>query len=204
MHHGRLASVMIFLGIDPGIYGAIAALDDDGQCHGAWPCPVQSFHGKEMADPRVMQMLVSDIATEHHVAACAIEQPVAVKRSGQQHGADSGYAKLVESQGVWMLAVRHGAGKHVAFGHPTPTKWQSSITARCGGLTPKARSEQYAAGRWPGVLEQFPAGATERSIATQVRTGVTDALCLAEMCRRAWLIGGADAVEKLGRKARMR
>lgn len=192
----------VVLGIDPGVYGAVGVLVVAG---GGFVSvnvfPTRLFNGMRLVDDGALMHTCALIAAEHTIVAVAIERPVAIARNG--HASDSGYAKLVESQNLWMAALKPHT-KGVPIGHPVPTKWQASVTAKMGGTTTKARADAFVQKTWPGVLDSFPPGATERSVQTQIRTGVADALCIAEMGRRAYVIGGKAGVLALGKKASMR
>lgn len=192
----------VVLGIDPGVYGAVGVIGvAGGGFVSADVFPTRFFNGVRVFDDVELMNTCAIIASEHTIVAVAIERPIAIARNG--HASDSGYAKLVESQNLWMAALKPHI-KGVPIGHPVPTKWQASVTAKMGGTTTKARAEAFVQKTWPGVLDGFRAGPTERSVKTQMRTGVADALCIAEMCRRAYVIGGEAGVRALGKKASMR
>jgi crossover junction endodeoxyribonuclease RuvC len=120
----------VYLGVDPGASGAIAALFPDGRA--AWvklaetPADVAAFVRDQLVD---------------HEAVAAVEKVGAMPRQGVASTFKFGWsAGFVEG-----LLVAYG----VRFSHVTPAKWQAALSCRTGG--DKNISKRRAQELWPAV-----------------------------------------------------
>jgi len=154
---------MIFLGLDPGVSGAIAAIDEDGNY--VWLCDIQpSFsYMREKLQAEVLQAhedsLLAAIEVQHAFPGMKVSSTWALAE---------GYAYcryLLESLYIPYQVV-------------SPPKWQREV---CGSL-PRDRKQRKAAisvwaqQRWPTAELRTPRG--------RLWDGRSDALCIAFWIRQ--------------------
>ncbi|MBA3546303.1 MAG: Holliday junction endonuclease [Planctomycetes bacterium] len=156
----------IYLGIDPGLGGGLAALSATGIVLGAWPMPVAGgeVHASEVADLLRRQRLGID----GNIACVCIEKVGAMPKQGVTSSFTFGAG--------WGM-VR---GVCAALGLPVtlvpPTVWKKRVLI---GLThDKEGAIRFCASRWP-LVELIPNGCRKP------HDGIADALCLAEYVRQA-------------------
>ena len=153
---------MTYIGIDPGLTGAIAALSEDGSLLIAELCPL--FNGQP--DPRAAAEIIARLPRPF---AVTIEQPIRVSRSG---ASDSGYRSLLASVRFWRAAI--GAKHPITM--VVPRTWQVMLTS-VQGATTKAKSIAWCRTFLP-ALDLRPGRCTTD------QDGLADAACLAEYGRR--------------------
>lgn len=119
----------IYIGVDPGASGAIAAITPSGVC---WV--------KLSETPADASAFLRDLLVDHEAVAC-VEKVGAMPRQGVSSTFKFGWsAGFVEG-----LLVAHG----VPFSHVAPAKWQGALSCRTGG--DKNVSKRRAQELWPGV-----------------------------------------------------
>lgn len=166
---------MIYLGVDPGKSGAIAALDDVGHVLDVWPMPlVKSQKGRDEYDLAGIAFRLRECKGLD--AFFTVERPGAMPPMKGTAAAFSGslanYNRGVCNGWFWMLT---------ALGIPhqavSPQTWQAAMLARGAGDTGQ-RSILAAKQLWP--LQSLLR--TERS--RKDDDGMADALLIAEWGRR--------------------
>ena len=156
---------LMVVGIDPGLRGAIAALDAQGQVIGAWPMPVAGgeVHAAGIAD-RLRSLRCFDPAQD--IGGVVIEKVGAMP----QQGVTSTF-----TFGAGWGMVR---GVCAALGLPvrlaSPVLWKKRILA--GLPHDKAGAVRFCASRWPTADLILPGCRVPHD-------GIADALCLAEYGR---------------------
>jgi crossover junction endodeoxyribonuclease RuvC len=156
----------LYLGIDPGISGGIAVLDEAGNAVLVQPMPTA---GKDVDAGQLARLLRSlrdlDTATDFHLAA--------VEHVGAMPG--QGVCSMFSFGCSWGLA----RGVLAALGVPVvlvrPQAWKRSVLA--GLAHDKAAAIGYCASRWPGTSLVLPT-------CRKPHDGMADALALAEYARR--------------------
>lgn len=104
-----------YIGIDPGMTGAIAVIHEEGQLVENWP-------GDEVAASE----LVRSLCLEYHILRAAIEDLGAGPPKGKL-----GFVKLSENKGIWRgIMASHG----IPYQLVRPQVWMK-------GLVPKRNSE---------------------------------------------------------------
>lgn len=152
-----------YIGIDPGLTGAIVALSEDGVLLLAELCPL--FNGQP--DPRGATEIIARLPRPFVVT---IEQPIRVSRNG---ASDSGYRSLLASVRFWRAAI--GAKHPVTM--IVPRAWQGAMLTAVQGATTKAKSIAWCRTFLP-ALDLRPGRCTTD------QDGLADAACLAEFGRR--------------------
>lgn len=103
-----------YIGIDPGVTGAVAVIHDEGQLVKDWP-------GDEVAAAE----LVRGICLEFHVRRAAIEDQGAGPHKGK-----FGFVKLSENKGIWRgILASHG----IPFQLVRPQEWMKGVVPRKKG-----------------------------------------------------------------------
>jgi crossover junction endodeoxyribonuclease RuvC len=156
----------LYLGIDPGISGGIAVLDEAGNVRLAEPMPTA---GKDVDAGRLASLLRSqrDLDTGSDYALAAVEHVGAMPGQG---------VCSMFSFGCGWGMVR---GVLAAIGIPVqlvrPQKWKGVVLA--GTTHDKAGCIAWCASRFPGLSLIRPG-------CRKVHDGMADALALAEYARR--------------------
>lgn len=151
-----------YIGVDPGLTGAVVGLDPDGSLLLAELCPL--FNGQP--DPRAAAEIIARLPRPFTVT---IEQPIRISRSGDS---DSGYRSLLTSVRFWRAAI---GAKHLVT-MVVPRTWQVMLTS-VQGATTKAKSIAWCRTFLP-ALDLRPGRCTTD------QDGLADAACLAEYGRR--------------------
>jgi crossover junction endodeoxyribonuclease RuvC len=155
------------IGIDPGLQGAIAALDPSGAVVGLWPIPVAGgeVHAAAVAD-HLRSLRCLDVHQD--IGLVIIERVGSMPRQGVvstfKFGTGWGMVRGVcAALGLPVVLVR-------------PAAWKKRVLA---GLThDKAGAVRYCASRWPTAELILPGCRVPHD-------GLADALCLAEFGRSA-------------------
>jgi crossover junction endodeoxyribonuclease RuvC len=157
----------IVLGIDPGLDGAIAALNPAGEVVAARPMPVLAGRRREIDAGWIVGWLYRIEETEGGFALAVVEKVHAMPKQG------------VSSSFAFGLGYGQVLGVLAALKVPvvlvTPQQWKGAILA--GTAKDKAAAIAYCRRRWPEVS----------LVPDRCRTphdGLADALCLAEFARR--------------------
>lgn len=152
----------LYLGIDPGLHGAIAALDGSGAVIGTWPMPVVGgeVHAAGLAD------LVRHLICTHTIARAAVEKVSSMPKQG--------VASTFSFGTGWGMVRGVLATLSVPVQLVAPTLWKKAVLA---GLThDKTGALRYCASRWPHADLVLPG-------CRKPHDGIADALCLAEYGR---------------------
>lgn len=160
----------LYLGVDPGLHGALAALDEHGHAIGAWVMPLV---GREIDGPSIVRLL-DTLSVAHHLRLVAVEHVGAMPGQGVSSmftfGAGWGLVRgILVARGLSTQLVR-------------PPLWKRVILA--GLPHDKDGALQYCASRWPEVSLVPPR-------CRMPHDGLADALCLAEYARRLGVQGAA-------------
>jgi len=131
---------MMYLGVDPGLGGAIALLDSYGE--------LVEVHDMPVVDKRVSQALLSDLVMTmdidiHDALTAVIEQVSAFPKQGV-----AGVFKFGVSYGIVLGVI---AGYRINTVHVTSTKWKHDMRLS----KDKEVSRRRALDRWPRHAERF-------------------------------------------------
>ena len=161
-----------YIGIDPGLSGAFAVLDVEGDFLGAGRLPVV---GKEIdiGEFRLNLAGAMDAICDARDCCVAIEQVHAMPKQGVASMFTFGHAcgEILGAIKAWGISCER----------VQPRKWQGVILAGMTRKDPKQAALSYVKRRYPGANLL----ATPRS--TVPHGGIVDAICLAEYARRLWL-----------------
>ena len=103
-----------YLGIDPGVTGAMAIIHEEGQRVEDWP-------GDEVAASE----LIRSLCLEYHIRRAAIEDLGAGPPKGK-----IGFVKLSENKGIWRgILASHG----IPFQLVRPQEWMKGVVPRKKG-----------------------------------------------------------------------
>lgn len=166
----------LFVGIDPGLSGAIAVLDENGALISIEPIPlVPSGSGSrsEFDLPAIRDRLLHwrTFASRSGLFV-TIEKLTAMPRS--MGGASANFARGLSRGFAWMLTVLE-----VPYQLVSPREWQSAMLAGAAGKDTKQRSIVAA-------QRLFPSADLRRSPKSKKPDdGLADAALLAEFGRRS-------------------
>lgn len=166
---------MIYLGVDPGKAGAIAALNDDGRALLTWPMPlVTSAKGRDEYDlPRICGILRGHPVNELFATVEKLH-PLPPKLMGRGAGGSiANFNRGLAHGWVWMLTALG-----IAYQLVPAQSWQKVMLAGLPGEDTGQRSILAAKQLWP--LQDLRR--TERS--RKDDDGLADALLIAEWGRR--------------------
>ena len=149
---------MIYMGIDPGLHGALALIDSDGNLIDIWDTPLI---GKEY-DLREMACLIRD----HLPNGCAIEEQHAMPKQGVTSTFQTGFGF-----GLWMGFLTAYGVKHEKV---RAQDWKKALGIPAG--SDKSASVAAAQRLFPGGDFTGPRGG--------IKDGRADACLLAEWRRR--------------------
>lgn len=149
-----------YVGIDPGLRGAIAVVDGDAQLIALIDTPVTA---KRVDAPAIAAFLVSHEPLRFVALEAQHAMPAQGATSGFRLGETYGLLRgILATLGTPSLEVRAAA-------------WQKHILAGQSGGDSKTRSMRFAAARWPDAVLATPRG--------RQLDGRADALCLALYAR---------------------
>jgi len=161
---------MIFVGIDPGITGAIAILSEDGhELVAAHRTPViqAASGGKREYNSRLMADLLIDLENDFGNLVVTIEKVHTMPRDGRVGAFNFGMG-----YGIWLGIL---AARHIAHTLVTPQAWQARMLAGLPrGPHTKASAVKTATAMWPHL-----------PIKAKADWGLADAALIAEYGRRA-------------------
>jgi len=173
-----------YLGIDNGLQGYLALLDEEGNFIEHWPTPTRQGQTKAGGigyDPDGMVELLTTINKEYEGLIVIFEKTHAFpirggKDSGKSMGSAKGNFNAGFGYGLWLMAI---VALKLRFRQVSSQMWQN----RCGvreaqGATSKDRSVNAALRRWPGV------DLRKNARCRKLLDGKSDSLWLAEFGRR--------------------
>lgn len=165
---------MIYIGIDPGLGGGIAFINENDLLPFATPV----IAGKDYDVQAMKQMLQQWKITGP--LFCTIEQQIALPGQGLTSTLQTG-----KGFGIWLGLL---AGLEVPHQVITARQWQNKLfTGTSPKLDTKARSEIVA-------KRLFPTADFRKSERARVANdGLTDAACIAEYGRRTHLVADAGS-----------
>lgn len=114
----------LYIGIDPGLTGAVALIDESGKCLLLSDCPTEKKSEKKAASPKGIASLIADIKRKYKGGFHALlEEPVAMPNSGRSMGVTSmlSYGRGV---GIWEGAL---AMAGVKFDRVYPNIWKREL-----------------------------------------------------------------------------
>lgn len=159
---------MIFLGIDPGLDGGMAFLDDESQTLSLFKTPV--IAGKDYDIQEIKNLLVS-----FHPSMVTVEAQIALPGQGLSSTLQTG-----KGFGILLGLL---AGLEIPYQVIGAKQWQNKLfTGVSAKLDTKDKSAVIA-------KRLFPKADFRRSErATKANDGLTDAACIAEYGRRTYSI----------------
>lgn len=169
-HMRRLKNTMkFFIGIDPGIGGAIAVLDETGHVFSVIPMPVAKVGAKNKLDLRSIRLLFKSYDLDK-IQIVAIERQQAFPKQGAVScfTIGMGYGQL---EGLC-------AGLNIPYTIIGPRDWQKEMYM---GL-PKGKSKDHSILMAQRLFPKTSFLATSRC--TKIHDGMTDAILIAEYGRR--------------------
>lgn len=170
---------MIFIGIDPGLDGAVAVINDRGSVVWAAVAPtIGKAGGRREFDEQEMRVLFQRALLEANHCHGSIR--VALELVGSRPG--EGHAQSFRFGMGWGLWRGILVGLGLRYELLRPQAWQKTALADVPGDDAKAKAEWAAKARHPRFCkEALPRLATTK----KRRQGVYDALGIAEGLRRA-------------------
>lgn len=162
---------MIYIGIDPGLDGGIAFVNDDSFVE-LFKTPV--IGGRDYDIQEMKRILTSHFIS--NTLFCTIENQISMPGQGLTSTLQTG-----KGFGIWLGLL---AGLEVPYQVVGAKQWQAKLfTGISSKLDTKARSEIIA-------KRLFPGADFRRSDRARVANdGLTDAACIAEYGRRTYKIG---------------
>ncbi len=156
----------IYIGIDPGKKGAVAAIRSDGVIE---VCAVPMI-GKEYNIHLMNQLIFNEVAENPHNLSACLEKGQAMPKQGTVSMFNFG-----KGCGIWEGIL---AAQSVSYEVIHPRTWQKEMLRDIPAGDTKHRALLAAKRLFPGVNLL----ATERS--RKPHDGIVDALLMAEYCRR--------------------
>ena len=168
---------MIFLGIDPGLSGAIVSLNEKGDllAYSDAPTIATTKTRKALSPLSIGHLLIFEQGhgVAHGGCFAMIEQLGIRPKQSAQSGATQG-----KGWGYWIGAL---AALAIRYQVARPQEWQRAVLHGQPGEG-KDRALLYAEARWPLLELRTPRG--------RVLDGRADAACIAEYARQLTLGGG--------------
>lgn len=150
----------LWVGVDPGQTGAMAALVDDGG-HLAPTATYKMWEGT-----RSMYHTLVTWSTFYHIVAVAVEKQHAMARDSKQSA-----TTFQQHYGEWKALIKIAGFEPVEV---RPAAWMKRRIAAKKGPGDKP-SVPYVQKRYPYINMAGPRGG--------IRDGIADAICIAEWCR---------------------
>lgn len=164
----------VFIGIDPGVSGGIAAIDDNGRALGVHNMPATE---RDLLD--VLCLYVNPGTQTRAVLERVSSSPVMGRASAFTFG------RMVGQLEMALVALQ------IPYDRVVPQKWQAALGARTKGIIGVRAADKNITKRRAQAL--FPS--------SKVTHAVADALLLAEYCRRQALGGALERRPSSRRKA---
>ena len=157
---------MIYIGIDPGLSGAIAAINEIGSIiyYGVMPT-TGTGKGEEIDVARL-----ADTLQDYKAAVCCLEKVGAMPKQGvsSTFKFGKGFGQIDATLKIVGLP----------FSLVTPQAWKKRVLAGLDWKGNKAASIQYCLNRYPGYDFRRTARCKNQ------HDGICDAICIAEFCRQ--------------------
>lgn len=172
---------MIYIGIDPGLSGGIALLDEQANVITAFPMPIIQGKKNYMDTKAVSEYLKSFdpielfVTIEKQIPIGGKREKVRILRTGKIMEVSIGRGMASTAyfqQGYGELIGVCTALDHVAFVTRAPVTWKKNVLEGLPWVGNKAASILYVQNRWPKV-NLLP---TPRS--RKPSDGLADAICL--------------------------
>lgn len=179
---------MTVIGIDPGLHGGLAVIDDAGGAR-AIVMPLVAEAERDRYDvPRLKRLLATAPAGPVFVERLHPLPAKFRRKGGEEREGGGGIANYNRGAAVYLLVgLLEGLGREYQL--VLPQVWQRLVLAGVPGESTKARSVAVARRLFPGLSLL----ATARS--RKPHDGLADALCIAEYGRRSLAIRRRDALE---------
>lgn len=118
----------IYIGIDPGLTGAIAVIDSAGECLLLSDCPTEKKSAKKIVSPEGIAQVVAEIKKLKRKLLALVEEPIAMPRNGRAMGATSmlSYGRGV---GIWEGALSMA---NIKFETVHPAVWKREFFKQQG------------------------------------------------------------------------
>lgn len=160
---------IIYLGVDNGVSGAIAALDGTGAIVAHSVLPLQKLRTGNAIDVLALRDWINNVRALHPEArvSALLEEPGGTKSAGAAKGM---YGSFHSIRSILDLLGLRWAGV-------TPQRWQKALIPGAKAKETKPRALSRARQLWPG--EKFLA--TDRCRVPH--DGIVDALLIAEFAR---------------------
>lgn len=162
-----------FLGIDPGLDGAIAVLTPGLRTTLAWACPTPTYRDDRGRRQFDRAQMVSTLRTWSDCCA-AIEKVNAAPMHGRRQGT-TGMFRFGFGYGIWM-GVLESLGIPVI--EVDPRRWKRVVLKGLG--SDKEAAIRYCQTCHPDV------NLLAKKRSRKPHDGMADALCIAEYGRRTW------------------
>lgn len=124
----KKASKQIFIGIDPGLTGAIAVLNSSGACVFLSDCPTEKKSSKKVVSPEGISQLIAEIKKLRGRFYALLEEPIAMPRNGCSMGASS-MLSFGRGAGIWEGALSMAK---IEFDTALPSVWKRNIFKKSG------------------------------------------------------------------------
>ena len=159
-----------FIGIDPGMTGALVCLDNAGNIRRMIVMPTMKVGAKNKLDPKAITKWIKNCYTEEEVRMVAIEEQRAMHKQGVTSTFTTGRGYGILEGIVSALELPYEIVR--------PTDWQREMFR---GL-PKGKGKDHS----KRIAQQlFPKETFKKSErCTNIHDGLTDACLLAEYIRR--------------------
>jgi len=171
----------IFIGIDPGLDGAVVAVDETGQIVYEKVVPTinvgKAKKTKRVYDPEGMYDFMAEIFDAvlcGVVDSAVLEKSQAMRKKGEKQGTVSAMSTGI-GFGLWWMAL---VSLDIRYEITAPQTWQKVMFAGITGDKPKSKAKIAAQRFFPG--KSFKA--TDRC--TTPHSGLIDAALMAEYGRR--------------------
>jgi len=159
-------AIINYIGIDPGLTGAVVAISEEGQLIDAWRTPtLQGVKGKREYDVPLMV----DLLALYVVSFVGIE-----KVGPMPHDGRVGSFRFGMGYGLWLGIVAALKRPHMVF---LPQRWQSKMLA---GLPKGTQTKVSAVTAAKSLFPTIP-------IKVKADWGLADAALIAEHARRQHL-----------------
>ncbi len=139
----------LFVGIDPGLTGAVAVIDKNGKCLLLSDCPTEKKSLKKIVSPHGVSELVASIKKLKGKLYALLEEPIAMPRAGRSMGATS-MLSFGRGVGIWEGALSM-AGIQVNTVHPRV--WKRKMFPKNG--SDKNQSLKIAKKLFPAIRQRL-------------------------------------------------
>ena len=159
----------LYIGIDPGLDGGLAAINDEGYIGELSPMPTRKVAKGRRVDERAVQDWLRNQVSTHANTVVILEDP------GGHAPSAAGLRSMTHSFAVMETLIRID---RLSYHLVDAKEWQKMFWPRAKGTDTKAASIDTACKIWP----EQPFLASSRS--RKMHDGMTDSLLIAEWGRR--------------------